>query len=187
MRITGGRATGRLLISPKGSNIRPTSDRVRSAIFNLIGQDLTGLRVLDLFAGTGSLGLDSLSRGAVWVLFVDRSPKSIHLIKRNLALCGYENRAGLLRWNLRKGMPRDHPMVKGCFDLAFLDPPYGQNLIPSSLTRLTAMDVLSSGSYVIAETAKAERAPCLVGELRRVDTRLYGDTRISIYRHEVKK
>jgi 16S rRNA (guanine966-N2)-methyltransferase len=85
MRITGGEVRGRRLESPKGMAIRPTSDRVREAIFNIIGQDLSGLNVLDLFAGTGSLGIEALSRGALHALFVDNSQKSINLIKKNLA------------------------------------------------------------------------------------------------------
>ena len=92
LRITGGELKGRRLSPFRGPRIRPTSDKVREAIFSLIGQDVQGVRVLDLFAGTGSLGIEALSRGASWVHFVDNSLHSIELIRRNLSLCGYENK-----------------------------------------------------------------------------------------------
>ena len=101
MRITGGQVRGRILASPQGLKIRPTTDRVREAIFNIIGQDLSGLKVLDLFAGTGCLGLEALSRGALSALFIDNSQQAIKLIKKNLALCGYQTSGTVLRRDLR--------------------------------------------------------------------------------------
>ena len=112
MRITGGEARGRHLESPKGMAIRPTSDRVREAVFNIIGQDLSGIRVLDLFAGTGSLGIEALSRGASHAFFVDNSQKSIYLIKKNLVLCGYQDSASVVKINLRHGIPRNCRLLK---------------------------------------------------------------------------
>lgn len=172
---------GRLLASPKGLNIRPTTDQVKEAIFNIIGQDLTGYKVLDLFAGTGCLGIEAMSRGSLHALFIDNSQQSINLIKRNLALCGYRGSRAILRRDLRKGIPRSHPLLMEGFDLIFLDPPYGGNLIPPLLEKLSTRDLLSSGSRVVAESFKTDRLPVSFGNLEMVDTRLYGDTRISTY------
>jgi 16S rRNA (guanine966-N2)-methyltransferase len=181
MRITGGQAKGRRLESPKGIAIRPTSDRVREAIFNIIGQDLTGFNVLDLFAGTGSLGIEALSRGAFHALFVDNSQKSINLIKKNLALCGYQDSGSVSRMNLRYGIPRNHHLPKDAFDLTFLDPPYRENIIPILLKGLIKTHALSYGSRVVAESLKGKSLPVSLGKLEILDTRSYGDTTITIY------
>lgn len=184
MRITGGQVKGRILANPKGLNIRPTTDRVREAIFSIIGQDLSGLSVLDLFAGTGSLGLEALSRGALQALFIDNSPQSIKLIKKNLALCGFQDSGVILRRDLRREILLIRASERKLFDLVFLDPPYGENLIPSLLEDLATRDVLSSTSRVIAESSKTEGLPISVGNLHTIDMRLYGDTKISLYAHE---
>lgn len=172
---------GRRLESPKGMAIRPTSDRVREAIFNIIGQDLSGLNVLDLFAGTGSLGIEALSRGALHALFVDNSQKSINLIKKNLALCGYQDYGSVSRINLRYGIPRNHLLLKEAFDLIFLDPPYRENLIPILLKGLIKTHVLSSGSRVVAESPKGKSLPVSLGKLEILDTRSHGYTTITVY------
>lgn len=187
MRITGGRLKGRLLVSPRGRQIRPTSDLVREAIFDVIGQDLSGYKSLDLFAGTGSLGLEALSRGSHLVYFVDNSVQSIQLIKKNLALCEHESSGVILRHDLRKGISRSHRLLKEVFDLAFLDPPYAADYIPVLLEELSTKGFLSWKSLVVAESSKREKLPVAIGRLQMTDTRSYGDTRISIYAFEVKK
>lgn len=187
MRITGGEAKGRHLESPKGMAIRPTSDRVREAIFNIIGQDISGMRVLDLFAGTGSLGIEALSRGALHALFVDNSQNSICLIKKNLALCGYQDSGSVARVNLRHGIPRNHLLLKDTYDLIFLDPPYRENLIPFLLKALIKNHVLSSGSQVIAESQKGRSLPVSLEKLKIMDTRSHGDTTISIYSYDLRR
>ena len=187
MRITGGQAKSRVLASPKGLKIRPTTDRVREAIFNIIGPDLSGLKVLDLFAGTGSLGIESLSRGALSVLFIDSSQQSINLIKRNLTICGYQDSGAVLRRDLRKGIPLKHPLIKEIVDLVFLDPPYRKNIISFLLGELSTKEVLSSGSLVVAESSKSDAPPVSVENFQILDTRLYGITRISVYEYEAKQ
>lgn len=182
MRITGGRVKGRVLAAPKGLDIRPTTDRVREAIFSIIGQDLSGLNVLDLFAGTGSLGLEALSRGAGHALFIDHSQESIHLIRKNLARCGFQHAGAVLKKNLAKGIPRGHPLLAAHnFDLVFLDPPYGKGLVPAVLGEFSERDMIPANLRVVAETPKNDILPASFGSLRMVDTRAYGDTRISIY------
>jgi 16S rRNA (guanine966-N2)-methyltransferase len=183
MRITGGEAKGRRLASLKGSKIRPTSDRVREAIFNLIGQHVAGFRVLDLFAGTGSLGIEALSRGASWALFIDHSLQSIKQIKKNLAICGYDQSASVLKKELTKGLPWKHPQMKEKFDLIFIDPPYDKKIIPRLLRELLKREILASPSLVIAETSKEDVLPAVLEKLKLVDTRIYGDTKISIFQY----
>ena len=187
MRITGGQAKSRVLASPKGLEIRPTTDQVREAIFNIIGQDLSGLRVLDLFAGTGSLGLESLSRGAMSALFIDSSQQAVNLIRKNLTICGYQDSAAVLRRDLRTGIPTSHPLIKELFDLVFLDPPYRNKIISSLLEELSTKEVVSSGSLAVAESSKSEKPPASVEYFQMVDTRLFGTTRISVYKYEAKK
>ena len=186
MRITGGVLKGRRLASPKGLGIRPTPQKVREAIFDIIGQDLSGLNVLDLFAGTGNLGLEALSRGAGWVLFIDNAPESIRILQKNLALCGLQGSAVVLRQDLRRGIPFGHPMMKKSLDLVFLDPPYGEDLIPRLLADLAHSKALSAASIVIAESSRTEELPLSLGTLDTVKTRLYGDTKITIYTHEAR-
>ncbi len=183
MRITGGKARGRILASLKGSKIRPTSDRVREAIFSLIGQDTTGLSVLDLFAGTGCLGIEAISRGAIGALFVDNSFQSIKLIEKNLGLCGFESVGSVLKKDLSKGFPGPSPLMKEKFDLVFIDPPYKKKVIPQVLTELSVRDTLSSSAIVVAETLKADTMSGTLGKLYLDNSKTYGQTKISIYRY----
>jgi 16S rRNA (guanine966-N2)-methyltransferase len=176
-------AKGRRLASMKGLDIRPTSDLVREAIFNLIGQDVSGARVLDLFAGTGSLGIEALSRGAQWVLFIDCSEKALRLIRQNLERCGLGGRGVVVKKDLNKGLPWRNPLLREEMDLVFMDPPYRKGMIAPLLEALSERQVLSSLPLVVAETSKRESLPDRVGELRLVEERRYGDTRIHIFAH----
>jgi 16S rRNA (guanine966-N2)-methyltransferase len=182
MRITGGLSKGRLLASLRGLKIRPTSDRVRQAVFNLIGQDLAGLKALDLFAGTGSLGIEALSRGASWCLFIDNSVQSIKIIRKNLELCGFQGLGSVLRSDLRRGLPRKTSLMNRGFDLIFVDPPYRKGLIPSLLKQLGDRGILASPSFVVAQSAREESLPAALEDLRMVKTRTYGETKIHLYR-----
>ncbi|MFH1952728.1 MAG: 16S rRNA (guanine(966)-N(2))-methyltransferase RsmD [Pseudomonadota bacterium] len=181
MRITGGRIKGRILSTPKGLLIRPTSDRVREAIFNILGQDLTGFNVLDLFSGTGSLGLEALSRGARHVVFIDNHRKSIELINKNIDLCGYRRSGMILKRDLTRGIPWGYSLLRERFDLVLLDPPYSKNLAPPLLAEISAEQRLSDGARVVVESGKTESMPAAFPQLEMVDARVYGDTRISIY------
>ena len=181
MRITGGRSKGRILSSFKGMDIRPTPSKIREAVFNLLGQDITGLKVLDLFAGTGCLGLEALSRGALWALFIDNSSQAVKIIKKNLALCGFENSGFVLKRDLMKGLPSESRLFKEGIDLVFIDPPYGKNIIPPLLKVLCEGEILSSSSVVVAESSKIDKLPARSGRLNLFDTRIYGETKIDIY------
>lgn len=183
MRVIGGRAKGRRLASLRGLSIRPTSDRVREAIFNLIGPEVPGSVVLDLFAGTGSLGIEALSRGAQWALFVDHAPQALEIIKTNLALCGFTESARILERDLETGLPHRLPLAEVRFDLVFIDPPYGKGLLPGLLTELFAKDVLASPSIIVTESSKRDAPPLAPEALKAKQARLYGDTRINLYSH----
>ena len=184
MRITGGRKKGRRLAGPKGMKIRPTSEKVRLAVFNIIGNDLTGVVAADFFAGTGILGLEAMSRGAERVLFVDNADHSIQLIQKNLALCGCKHSENILKWDLRRGLPEPWPARFKGLDLAFLDPPYKKNFLPDLLEQISKRNLISIHSRVVAESAKDDMPPETAGGLHMIDTRLYGDTRISVYARE---
>ncbi|MFO8088278.1 MAG: 16S rRNA (guanine(966)-N(2))-methyltransferase RsmD [Desulfatiglandaceae bacterium] len=185
MRITGGINRGRKLAQLKGPALRPTADKVREAVFNMLGQDLTGWKVLDLFAGTGAFGIDAISRGAARVVFVDDSKQAIELIKRNISLCGFEQKALVVKADLRGAIDfRKCAGQSDFFDAAFIDPPYRSGLIPSVCSMLVVGGVLKPNACIIAETAKNESLPDLIRGLNPVREKIYGDTKISIFFYE---
>lgn len=184
MRITGGRMRGRRLAALRGLNIRPTADKVREAVFDLVGQDMTEINTLDLFAGTGSVGVEALSRGASWALFIDNSPRSINLIKRNLMLCGCGALGSVVKRDLARPLNWKSLLRGKGFGLVFIDPPYGKNLVPPVLETLSQQQILASPSTVVAESSKTDELPVAVGNLNRIDKRTYGDTTITLYRYE---
>lgn len=171
---------GRKLAAPKGRGIRPTSDRVREALFSLVGQDLEGLLIMDLFAGTGAIGIEALSRGGQKALFVDNSLRALALINTNLELCGLEASARVIRWDLRKGLPGAATMSDGLFDLVFMDPPYGRNLVSLVLKPLSMSNLLGSDSLIMVETASSEILHIPECNLSLLESRAYGDTTIHI-------
>jgi len=175
---------GRRLFVPKGRDIRPTSDRVREALFSLIGQDLRGVAVLDLFAGTGALGIEALSRGADRALFVDQTPRALAVARRNLDQCGLTELAVVVRHDLRVGLPPRRTASGRAFDLVFLDPPYGRKLADPLLEPLGRSGFLAPNALVVVETGGGESIPDRGGPLRHLESRTYGDTRIHLLRVE---
>jgi 16S rRNA (guanine966-N2)-methyltransferase len=162
--------------------VRPTADRVRTAIFDLLvaRYGVAGRRVLDLFAGSGALGLDALSRGAALAVFVDRSVSACRTIRENLRRSGYEDRARVLRLDLPRGLSRVAQL--GPFGGVFVDPPYRRGLSTVVLSRMGEAGWLEQDAWVVAEHARGELLAERYGELRRVDRRAYGQTEVSIYR-----
>jgi 16S rRNA (guanine966-N2)-methyltransferase len=181
MRITGGQIRGRRLATPKDLEIRPSSNKVREAIFNIIGQDLSGSRVLDLFSGTGLLGLEALSRGAALAVFVDHGAQSLALIRKNLALCGYEHSGRICKWNLTKGLPRNRLFLDTTFDLVFLDPPYKRGPAAGLMEELSISKQLSPGALIVLESAKTVETKNALS-LPLIETRIYGDTKLSFFK-----
>ena len=183
MKITGGQIKGRILAAPKNLDIRPSSNKVRAAIFNIIGQELSGTRVLDLFSGTGILGIEALSRGAALGVFVDYAKQSMALMRKNLLLCGYEHKGSICKWDLARGLPKNRAFLDTTYDLVFLDPPYGSHLVAGLIEKLARSERLASGALIVLETGKDSTIrPC--SPLILVETRTYGDTKISIFKKE---
>lgn len=178
MRIVAGTFGGRQILSPGDRSIRPTTDRVREAIFSVIAARVPGGRVLDLFAGTGALGLEALSRGAAEAVFVDGSPAAIRLIRSNIERCNTGDRARVLSAPAARALRR-LAEAGDCFDLIFLDPPYGKGLIPETLKGLEA--VAAPECLVVAEHDSKEDPPERVGPWGRTQRRKYGDTAVSLF------
>lgn len=183
-------ARGRKLFTPGQSNkIRPTTDRAREALFSIIGKRVASARVLDLYAGTGALGLEALSRGASQVVFVDNHHKSLEIIKKNYALCvqslpaDQKNSGLILKHDLRKGVNLKFANIvkQGTFDLIFLDPPYEQGLAKKCLEDIDKSKLLNSTSLVIAEELSFEHLPDSFTRLVLSDQRRYGDTGFWFY------
>jgi 16S rRNA (guanine966-N2)-methyltransferase len=183
MRVTGGTVKGRRLIAVKGPHIRPTADMVRNSIFNILGQKLSGLAVLDLFAGTGSLGIECLSRGAKGAVFMDNSRRAVAIIKKNLTICGLEELSMVIREELPKGLTKIGNLGCGQFDLVFLDPPYGRGYIEPTMNELVESSLLSQDATVVAEssTSASDSLPRKIPHLQLQQTRCYGSTVIGFY------
>lgn len=145
MRVITGSARGRKLKEPQGSDIRPTTDQVKEAIFNICQFDVEGRRVLDLFGGTGQLGIEAKSRGALQVEIVDASRDSIRLIRENVKAVGLD---------IRVVQTDAIAFLQSCgtYDLIFLDPPYDSDLVEKALAQIKAFDILSNGGIIICET-----------------------------------
>ena len=181
MRITGGELNGRILGAIKGWNIRPTSSKVRQAVFNIVGNDISGFRVVDFFAGSGIMGIEALSRGAEWALFVDNSNMSLSSIKKNLELCGLSSRGHLIKRDMTEGVPQHEKLKEGSIDFVFIDPPYGKDIIPGVLKSIIESKIMAGDSYIVAESLKHDTLPDKVGDFFLVKTKLYGETKIDIY------
>ena len=179
MRITGGTARGRGLRGPRDARIRPTSDKVRGAIFNVLAarHGVEGLRILDLFAGTGALGLEALSRGAAHVTFVDASQDACRLIRENLERAGFAERAEVVRGKVVESLER----LGGVYGGALVDPPYRVGLGEATLRALAAGDRLAPQAWIVIEHAHGDDMPEQAGRFARSLLRRYGDTALSVY------
>jgi len=166
-----------------GRSIRPTSDRAREALFNIIGQEVRNAYVLDLFAGTGALGLEALSRSARLAVFVDHSSQAVRLIEKNINLCGFSDRSLVAKRDLSKGLYFLEKLLPGAeFSIIFADPPYRKGAAGNMLFEINKTDFLSDGGLVVIEEDALEELPAGVDDLRLVDRRRYGDTGFWLYR-----
>ena len=182
MRIVGGRLRGRALKAPESRAIRPTSDRLRESIFDILvhayGDPIAGARVIDLFAGSGALGLEALSRGAAFALFVDDGAEARALLRANIEALGLGGSTRVFRRDATKlgDAPARH-------SLAFLDPPYGKNLAAPALAALVEGGWLAPGAIVVVEE-DADAVITATAALQFAEERIYGDTKIAIFIHE---
>jgi len=178
VRIITGAWRGRSIEVPAGQLIRPTADRVRQALFNRLAHafadfHLAGAEIVDVYAGTGALGLEALSRGAAHCTFIDRNPEAVALLKRNVAKLGAEDRAVVMNAD-----GAHLPRAATAFDLAFLDPPYGEGLVTPALLGLDRQGWLKSGGLVAVETDAGDPEPA-AENFTLVDRRTYGRVAVS--------
>ena len=179
MRIIAGAFKGRRL-APVLGGTRPTAAKVREAVFNILGPALGGVRVLDLFAGTGALGIEALSRGAAAAVFVEDHLQSLKVLRRNLDDLGLLDRSPV--WPLPVTTALKKLAARGeRFDLAFLDPPYGGGDAVAALSALAALNLMSPGARVVVEHSRRESLPEACGALTRLMVRRYGDTQVAFY------
>ncbi|HEY3449881.1 MAG TPA: 16S rRNA (guanine(966)-N(2))-methyltransferase RsmD [Myxococcales bacterium] len=180
MRIVAGTAKGRTLKGPKGPGLRPTADRVRESLFNILGQWLEGQVVLDLFAGTGALALEALSRGAARAVLVDSGREALKLCRENADELGLGDRVQILAAAVdERTLARARE--SGPFDLVFADPPYAAQTPAEVATLVAKSGVLKEGGVLVVEHDKRVDAPEAQEGLVRTDTRRFGDTSVSFY------
>jgi 16S rRNA (guanine966-N2)-methyltransferase len=179
VRVVAGKWGGRTIRAPRGTSVRPTTDRVREAVFSMLGDHAEGSVVLDLFAGTGAMAIEALSRGAAGAVLVESSPAALGALRANLASLEVEG-AVCLPLDYREAVRR--LSAKGrTFDLVFLDPPYGTGLVGLSARLLSRAGILAPGAVVVAERASRDPLETLPAEWRERAERRYGDTRITLY------
>ena len=178
MRIIAGEWRGRRLETREGMDVRPTPERVKEALFNILQFQLEGLRVLDLFAGSGQLGLEALSRGAAEAVFVDESRESAAVVKRNIASLKAEAKTRLYQTDFAAFlMRRQEP-----FDIVFLDPPYRSGKLEAALPLAAA--ITNPGGTIIAEHPTDEELPDEAGDFRKGKSYRYGKIYLTVYRHK---
>jgi 16S rRNA (guanine966-N2)-methyltransferase len=187
LRIISGIVRGRKLLTPgkgpDGREIRPTSARAREAVFNIIGPEVRDAPVLDLFAGTGAMGLEALSRGAATAVFVDHSPAAVRLLGRNIDRCGFADRAIFVRRDATKGFGFLREFVPAAgFSLIFIDPPYRQKIDGLMLDKIDRAGILASSGLLVFEHAAEGRLPEERGRLQLIDQRRYGEAGFAFYR-----
>ena len=178
MRIISGEAGGRKLREPKGMDTRPTTDKVKESLFNIIQFELEGRRVLDLYAGTGQLGLEALSRGAEHCTFVDQRREAAALVKENIKLCRFEDRA-------RVTQEESLSFLAACrekFDVVFLDPPYQSGLLEKSLEQLTRFDILREHGIIVCESGTEWSVPTLAPPYEAGREYRYGQIKLTVCR-----
>ncbi|MBT9132212.1 MAG: Ribosomal RNA small subunit methyltransferase D [Firmicutes bacterium] len=178
MRVISGEAKGRKLFSPPGA--RPTAGKIRESFFNILGKEVFSAKVLDLFAGTGALGIEALSRGAKKAVFVDNNHLSERAVRRNIANLSFGNRAAIYQLGVDKALKLFSR--KGYkFDIIFMDPPYGSDLATKTLMEISRSNTLSNGGVVVVEHYRKDVLPEAVRELKMKRKAAYGDTAVSFY------
>lgn len=178
MRVITGKARGVVLKTPEGMNTRPTSDRVKEALFSAINFDIPGMDVLDLFGGTGQLGIEALSRGANRAVFVDASEDACKLIRENLKRTKLEAQGRVVRSDYLSYLKT----CKEKFGIIFLDPPYAEVFLENSLNFITEIDILQSGGIIVAERPLGKELSLELPGLTRSRDYKYGNTLVTFYR-----
>lgn len=180
MRVITGQAKGRRLKAPRGMNTRPTSDRTKESLFNIIGDKVTNAGILDLYAGTGAIGIEALSRGAGRAVFVEKDPRVVRIIRENLELTGLAGQAQVICRDADDAVGYFAAQAKN-FDIIFLDPPYMRNMLQKTLETLAKYKIVAPGGWVITESSKLDLLPDMSGNLKKIRQERYGDTILSFY------
>ena len=181
MRVISGSARGRRLKELQGMDTRPTTDKVKESMFNIVQFDIEGRKVLDLFAGTGQLGIEALSRGAESAVFVDVRKDAAALIRENLAHCGFAGRARVVQGDYLA-------FLTGCrekFDLIFLDPPYGTGMLEKALEMIAKIDIVTEHGIIVCESAAEAALPELAPPYQKGRDYRYGKIKITLYHRAV--
>jgi 16S rRNA (guanine(966)-N(2))-methyltransferase RsmD len=176
MRIVAGTLKGRRIETPTWDGLRPTSDKLRETLFNVLAPRIEGARVLDGFAGTGAVGIEALSRGAAHVTFVERDPRAVALIKANLERCGVTDRYAIIR---ARFVGTAQAPEGGSFDIIFLDPPYGARELIEAIE--AAAPLVEQPTLLVIEHARRDPAPDSIGKLVRTRELTSGDSALAFY------
>ena len=183
MRVITGTARGRRLITPAGLATRPTSEMAKEAIFSIIQFEVEGSMVLDLFAGSGQLGIEALSRGAKSALFIDKRADAVKLVRENLALCRLEENAQVICGDSVASLGAQRQK----FDIIFLDPPYGSGLLEQAMEKIASFDILSPHGIMVAESPQNQTLPELPAPYGLYREYRYGKIKVSIYHRAVEE
>ncbi len=181
MRVITGSARGKRLKELPGLDTRPTTDRVKEGLFNAIQFEVEGRRVLDLFAGTGQLGIEALSRGAAWCDFVDRSPAAMKVIRENVSACAMQGRAAFFQSDFSDFLTGR----RGPYGVVFLDPPYASGDLERALMRIAGVDIVLENGIIVCETPADHELPELPGPYVKGRSYRYGKIKLTIYRRSV--
>lgn len=177
MRVITGSARGTKLKTMDGLATRPTSDRVKEAIFNIIQFDIAGRRVLDLFAGSGQLAIEALSRGAAYAVLIDQNAEAVKVIKENLKKTKFDQQASVFQSDYLRYLST----ASEKFDIILLDPPYAENFIENALRKISEIDILSEGGIIVCERPREKVLPAIVGDLICSKDYHYGKTAVNLY------
>ena len=184
LRIIGGDLKGKKLYTIPGTLIRPTADRLRESIFNILSNLVEETVVLDLFSGTGAFGIEALSRGAEFAVFIDNSKKALSVVERNIKSCAVDNRSQIIRWNIVKNL-NCIKSIGSEFDLVFMDPPYNKGIIKPTLLNLHDSGSLGNDACIVVEHNYLETIPETYKQFELIDQRKYGKKLISFMRYVV--
>lgn len=180
MRVIAGIHKGRRLESLEGRDIRPTADRVKESLFNILGHDVIDCSFLDLFGGTGGIGIEALSRGASRIVFVDESIRSIKVLRGNLELLNIKDEVEVYHTDYTTAIKKLHIHDRK-FNIIYIDPPYSTGIAQKAMTEISASDILDKDGYIVVEHDARDVMPEQVGRLALFRSKLYGNTRLSFY------
>ena len=185
LRVISGKARGLKLDTPKNQDVRPTTDRVKESLFNMINSYIMDSNILDLFAGTGSLGIECLSRGAKNCVFVDKSKDSINIVRSNVKKARVENESTILNVDFKDAVKRLSTQNQK-FDVIFMDPPYYENMFIECLKSIDKFNLLDEDGIIVVEHDTKDKFPDNMGRLYKSRDKKYGNTTLTFYKMEEK-